>query len=164
MRPIFNLAVRSLHLSAQGLDAATSAPGLSYLFESIKQVTTSVMSRVFSSHRMPASINLLLQKWSSESQKSFGKGLLSKQWQMIFKQGIKGKARQGALSISVIVVAPQVLLLCVSYTCNKVYTHSAYFYIKIHRTGKSERGKHVPESADSPQHSVRGSEQPSSPR
>lgn len=92
------------------------------------------------------------------------RSLLSKQWQMIFKQGIKGKARQGALSISVIVVAPQVLLLCVSYTCNKVYTHWAYFYIKIHRTSKSGRGKHVPESADSPQHSVRGSEQPSSPR
>jgi len=118
VRPIFNLTVRSLQLSIQGLDAATSVPGLSYLFESIKQVTTSIiLLRAFSSHGVPAGINLLLQKWSPESQKSFREGLLSKWWQTIFKQAIKGQARQGTLAISVIVVAPQALLRCVSYTC-----------------------------------------------
>lgn len=152
VRPIFNFTAR--HLSVQVLDAATSGLGLSYLFESIKWVTTSVISRAFSSHRVPASINLLLQKQCPEYQKSFREGLLSKWWQTVLKQGIKGKARQGALSVSVTGVSPQVLLLQVSYTCNKVHAHSAYFYIRIHKPSKSGKGKHFPKSADSPQHSV----------
>lgn len=142
VRPIFSLAGRSVHLSVQGSDAATRAPGLSYLFGSIKQVTISVIPRVFSSHRLPTSSNLLLQKWSLGSQKSFGEGLLFSNDKFYLNRVSRAKAAKEP-HLSLLLVVPQVLIPCVSYTCNKACTHSAYFYIKIHKTGKNGRGLYL---------------------
>lgn len=62
------------------------------LFESIKQVTASAISRVFSSNGVSVNINLLQQKWS-ESQKSFRESLFPKQWQTTFKPKRKSKSK-----------------------------------------------------------------------
>lgn len=73
-----------------------------------------------------------------------------KQRQTLFSRGIEGNSRRGALSASVTAVALQDPLPRVSYTCNKLYTHAAYFFTsKYTKQAEVGGGKHFPEPADS---------------